>query len=155
MRDWRGCDLLCVHTYDVVSHRPSIHKRVAIYNRHCSCIALVDVSDVGHFVDRHVVINVRNLGHVHAGVSDVHILNITWARTVPRHVDFSRSERKPSHTYAESATSNEGNKSWRIDRPDRDWSRHPAPAASDKGPPTIVEGSKTPRFVFYPGPAPR
>src|SRR5580692_12916542 len=60
----------------------------------------------------------------------------------------------------ETASADEGYKSWRIDGPDinganhRRGSRNPAPRAPNECPAAIMEGCKAPWLIFHPSPTP-
>ena len=154
-----------IHSGDVCRHGPRIHEGVV---RHCChrvrhmLIGVGNPGDVGGVVvDDRGVVDIGHLGHANPRVRDVHVVHIARAGAIPRHKNFARCKREPSHagadanSKAETSSAHECDQSWRIDRPGIDRTRYPAPRSSYKCPPSIVEGSKTPRLVFNPSPAPR
>ena len=68
-------------------------------------VRIVHVRDVGGpIIDDGVVVNVRDGRGVDRGVADVHLVHVATADLVRRHVNFSRTQREPSHIAAETDT---------------------------------------------------
>jgi hypothetical protein len=73
------------------------------------------------------VINVRHLGYIDAGVGDVHIVYVLATSSIGRNEHFSRSQREPGYTNAESASADECHQRWGVYRTRVNRTRHPAP----------------------------
>src|SRR5439155_8238570 len=123
--------------------------------------ALIHIGDVVDPVYRDIIVDVRYLGDVHSCISNIYVLHVTRAGSIPGHEHFSWSQREPSNSAADSnpntqaTASDDRHQSGRINRHYFNRPRYPAPTALHKGPTAIVEGSEAPRFFFDPGPAPR
>ena len=164
--DHRGHDLGIgelpgVDALNVAIHRARVDKRVVVYDRDAVIHVPVDISDVSDVIRGVVVVDVCDLHHADACVRNVHALHIARTAVIPRDVNFAGAEREPSYgccansdSDAEAGSADEGNQGRGIDWRDCDRTWYPAPAVSGVRPATVVEGGKTPRLVFNPGPSP-
>src|ERR1017187_3392770 len=159
----RGGDLSRIHLHHIASDRPGIDESLVRYHCHAVVHVLIDVSDVvdvcGSVYD-HSVVNVRDLRDIHRCVGDVHVVHIGATDAVSGKVDFTGSEREPSHANADGeaearTAAHECDQCRSPDGPDYDRSWHPEPSAVHRRPAAIVERSESPRLIFDPGPAPR
>src|SRR5215471_1334593 len=146
--DRRGFNGALIDFHDVLCYRLRIHEGFAVDHGHAVGHALIHVGDVGDVVDRHVVVDIRDLNVGDVGVGDVNILHVTRTAAIPGNKNFSWRERKPSHadadSDAEAAASNKSDQGRRVHGSDGNRSRNPAPAAAHECPAAIVEGSKAP-----------
>ena len=151
-----------VDTHHVLRHRTRVHKRVMRHDRHAIVHTLIHIGNVVDRrapVDDHGVVDVRHLRDIHRRVGDVHVVHVPAAHAIPRHVDFSRSQREPSHADAgreveSRAAADETPPGRRPHRTHHDRSRNPEPSAVHERPASVVERSESPRLVFHPRPAP-
>jgi hypothetical protein len=119
-------------------------------------IGVMNLIDVGGVRD------VRNVGHV-PDVGDVDLANVGFTAVIPGKEWLARSEWKPRGQFAAAdsdanrkvRTTHEGNQGGRVNGCDNHWPGQPSPSNSNVHPATIVEWTEAPRFIFYPGPAPR
>ena len=135
----------------VHSDRCSAHglrgREGALRNRHHRTphtpVHVSHVRDVRGFVDDRGVVHVRDLDVIDRRIANVHPVYIFPADVVRRHINFPRSQRKPSHITAEansnSSTANKDHQRGRIYRPDCDRPGHPTPASANCHPPSVVE----------------
>src|SRR5947207_14467194 len=99
-------------------HRTRVNECIVIDDGHTVADALVHVCDIADMVTVVIVINVGDLGDVHASVGHVHVLHVARTGPVPGHKYFSWTQRKPSHTatnthsHAETSAANECHQSW-------------------------------------------
>src|SRR5207249_3104220 len=104
------------------------------------------------------VVDIRHFGDVHHSVGYVHPVDIHAAHAISGHKDFAWRQGKPAHarsTAKAPLVANEHHESRRVDWPHDNRPRNPAPSIFDVGPPAVVEGGKSPRFVVDPSPTPR
>src|SRR5579859_1446736 len=100
---WSRSNFPGIDPHYVLRHGTRIHKRLMRDHRHAIGDMLVHVRDV---VDRrvaihdHCVIDVRDSRDIHRGVGDVHVVHVRAADMVSRNINFSRSQREPSHADA-------------------------------------------------------
>src|SRR5229473_2291784 len=104
---------------------------------------------------------VQNVDVVDARVADIHVVDKRPAAMEPRIERFAKAQREPADSAAEAATkpkaesaADKADERWSIEWTRIDRSRAPAPSAANKCPAAVVEGSKAPRSVVNPGPAP-
>ena len=96
----RAGQLPFVHSHRVAPHRLRRRESLLAGRHYCSWHALVHVSNVVH---RGVVVHHRGLvivvDHraVDGSVGNVHVLYITFAHAVRRHIHFTRTQRKPTY----------------------------------------------------------
>jgi hypothetical protein len=101
VRDRSVLDLLLIHFDHARGNRTRVHE--SVMGNRCDRVShvLVRVRDSsyvgGVVVDNRRVVNIRDLRDAHAGVGDIHIVHIAWASSIPRHEDFTRSQREPGH----------------------------------------------------------
>ena len=135
MSHWGRRQLPFIYMGDVRRHWASIHESIA--RNHCYAVrhVLVNVGDVRHFINSHVIVDISDLRNVHASVSDVHIVHVLATAAIPGNEDFARTQWEPTHANTApdpnrescSATANERYKSRGIDRPHDYRARNPAP----------------------------
>ena len=157
----RGSDLPRVH-----GNRGSAHglraREGALRNRRYRALYIPvhvrHIRDVRGFVDDGGVVNIRDLDVIDGGIADVHPVHILPADMVRGHINFPRTQRKPSHIAAEADSNSAANKDHqrgRIDRPHCDRPGHPAPASADRHPASVVKRRVAPWRVIDPGISPR
>lgn len=143
----------------------AIYRR-AIYEIVVSCsgdgtdvvrVRIVVIID-GGVVDDCSVVDIR--------IGNVDVAEVIAAVSVPRAIWFAKAQREPSYTAvaeaaaaetypdAPTAATKKTDKGGPIDWLRVNWSRAPSPAAANIGPAAIVIGSKAPRLIVHPGPAP-
>ncbi len=105
-------------------------------------------------IDDRGVVNIGDGGGVDRGVADIHLVHIAAAHTVRWHVNFTRTQREPSHVAADAdanaASTDEDHQSGCIHRPHIHRSGYPAPPAADDHPASIVVGRIAPWGVIDP-----
>src|SRR5439155_21249699 len=134
---------------------------------------LVHVPDVGDvFVDDNIVVVIVDDDVVHGRVGDVDVCDVSAADAIRRHIDFARRKRKPgdadstaasdSNANAEVRSADPGDESRSVNRTHVGYAhngagraRYPAPNAANGNPTAVMEGSKAPRLIVDPRPAPR
>src|SRR5208283_4866013 len=94
---------------------------------------------------------------IHVGVAnkrvvDIHIAPVGAASVIPRTERFTESQREPAKTEAAAEEADEGRT---IEGPRIDRAGAPTPTPAKPVPAAIVVGSKAPRLVTNPRPAPR
>src|SRR5579859_1482808 len=162
VRYGRSRELARFDFHDVLRHRPRVHERI-VRNDRDSIAALVDVGDVVDgraLVHDYGVIDVRDTRDIHRRVGDVHVIHVRAADAVSGDIDLPGSEREPSHAHANRkvearSTTYERHECRRPNGPNDDRPRNPEPSAIHGRPASIVEGRKSPRLIFNPGPSPR
>src|SRR6266403_2000938 len=111
-------------------------------------------------IDNRGVVNVRDCGGIYCRIADVHPVHILPADVVRGHINFPRTQRKPSHiaaeanAYSNTSAANEDHQRWSVYRLHLDGSGHPTPASSDRHPASIVERCVAPGRVIDPGISP-
>ena len=146
--------LLRIDLHQVARDRFSVTKCVRRNGGHrYRLIAVMNVVDVG---------DIRDVGNVDvAHVGHVDLPQIDIAVVIPGIERFAWTERKPrchsanAKANRESWSADKGNESRSVDWCYRDGTRQPSPARTNLHPSAIVEGSKSPRRIIQPGPAPR
>src|SRR5215469_12656667 len=114
-------------------------------------------------VGKVVVVNVPNVNVGDPRIGNVHAIEVTKARAIPRDEWLSESKRTPTKASAKTEPEVNSparptepcNQCTRIIRTHPDWSWRPAPVSARPYPTSIMERSIAPRFVFNPGPPPR
>ena len=91
-----------IHSLNVAVHWTRVNERVVIHDGNSASGPLVYIGDVIYVIDRHVVVNIRDLNVCNAGVAYIDSLNISRTGAIPGNVNFSRAEREPSHACAHS-----------------------------------------------------
>src|SRR5262249_50736784 len=110
-------------------------------------VGAIDVVDDGGIANKRVV--------------DVHVTNVGAAAAIPRMKGFAPTEREPADTATETKAeapvraTNEADKGRSIHWIGGVRPRPPPPAPANERPAAIVIGSKAPRLVADPRPAPR
>ena len=140
-----------VHSDRCSAHRLRARER-ALRNRHHRTphipVRVSHIRDVRGLVDDCGVVHVRDLDVIDRRIANVHPVHILAADVVRRHINFPRTQRKPSHITAEansnSSTANKDHQCGGIYRPDRDRPRHPTPTSANCHPASIVERSVAP-----------
>lgn len=99
---WSLGKLASVRTSQIAVDRARVHECVVRDDRDSIIHVLVHVRDVGDMIDGVVVVDVRDLRDVHSRIRDVDAVHISAADAVRRNVDFTRAERKPANTFADS-----------------------------------------------------
>src|SRR5579872_735515 len=100
---WSRGNFPGIHPHYVLRHGTRIHKRFMRDDRHAIRDVLVHVRNVvdGRVaIDDYRVVYVRDPRDIHRGVGDVHVVHVRAAHMVSRDVDFSGSQREPSHANA-------------------------------------------------------
>src|SRR5260370_42302743 len=103
---------------------------------------------------------VKYVDVVDARVADVGVVDKRTAGMEPRIERFTEAKRDPADCATETeseaeAAADKADECWSVEWACKDGSWAPAPGAAHKCPAAIVEGSKAPRSVVNPGPAPR
>ena len=146
--------LLWADVHQIARNRLAVAKCILRNRRRGHrLITVVDVVDVGY---------VRNVSDVDvAHIGHVDLPQIYRAVVIPGIERLARTERKPRcHTsnpnaYGEPTSADKGHEGRTVNRCDPDWSWQPAPPRPNLYPAAVVEGSKSPRRVVNPRPAPR
>ena len=149
-----------IHLDGGALHRSRVDECLRRNSRHRIDVGRIDVADVG---GRRIVVDIRNVVHVHNGIVHVDAREVFAARRVRRPIDVPRTKREPANTTADAErqrsapviAADESNERRRIHRthPARTW--HPAPLALHERPASIVEWRKAPCRLVDPGPTPR
>src|SRR4029077_9226945 len=137
-------------------------KRIVRNHSHAIVHVLVHIRDVIELcapVDNYRVVDIRYSRDAHRRIGDVYVVHVGAAHAVSGEIDFSGSQREPSHANTggkpETRTAaHECNQGRRPDGPNHDRSWNPDPAIAYKCPTSVVEGSESPGLIFNPGPAP-
>src|SRR5580700_1940902 len=139
-------NLSCVHGNRCSPHGFGAHKGALRNRRHGTPyipVRVSDIRDVRGLVDDRGVVHVRDLDVIDRRIANVHPVHILPADVVRRHINFPRTEWKPSHITAEansnSPTANKDHQRGRIYRPDCDRPGHPTPASANCHPASVVE----------------
>ena len=110
-------------------------------------------------IDNRGVVDVRDRGGIDRRIADVDPIHILPADVVRGHINFPRTQRKPSHITAEananansssSSTANKHHQRGRIYGLHRDGSGHPTPASADRDPASVMEWRVAPGRVIDP-----
>jgi hypothetical protein len=124
-------------------------------------VRVVDVSNVGVggvvVIDDRCVIDVGYGCGVDRGIADVDPVHILSAHVVTRYIDFTRTQREPSHIDSHPDASTSTNKNYQgrsVNRCDVNRSGYPAPTAADADPTAVMKWRVAPRRVVYPSPSP-
>ena len=149
-----------IHLDGGALHRSRVDERLRRNGRDRVDVGRVDVADVG---GRRIVVDIRNVVHVHNGIGHVDLREVFAARRVRRPIDVAWTQREPANTTADAErqrsapviAADESDERRRIHRtyPARTW--HPAPLALHERPASVVEWRKAPRRIVDPGPTPR
>ena len=129
---------------------PTIHK--------CAARCGGDGAEVVRVREIHVTnIRVQNIDVSYERIVDVDVGNEPMAAREPGEEWLTPAQREPAYGKAESKTpaaTEESDERRSVDRGTQKRSRAPTPGPANERPPSIVVGSKTPRSVIDPGPAP-
>jgi len=102
VRNRSGCDFFGLNAHDILRDRPCIYERLMGDYRYGIVHVLVHISDaidiVVVVVHHNRVVDIRDLGDVHHGIGDVHVVHVAAAHAIAGDEHFSRSQWKPSHT---------------------------------------------------------
>jgi hypothetical protein len=90
--NFRRLNLLRIHANGGSADGTRVHERVMRNRGHRLDVVLVHVGD---FINRHVIVYVRNIHDVHRRIRDIHLLHVALARAVGRNVNFARTKREP------------------------------------------------------------
>src|SRR5205823_8352650 len=89
-------------------------------------------------------------------VVDINVVEEARAAVEPGEERLAPAQREPTHAKAKSpAAAEEADERRSIARGTKERSWAPTPGAADERPAAVMEGSKTPRLIVYPGPTPR
>ena len=139
-------DLARVHGNRCSPHGLGARKGALRNRRHRTPyipVRVSDIRDVRGLVDDCGVVHVRDLDVIDRRIANVHPVHILPADVVRRHINFPRTQRKPSHITAEansnSSTTNKDHERGRIYRPHCDRPGHPTPASANCHPASVVE----------------
>src|SRR6202521_3407092 len=161
MLHFRRLDLLRIDANGGRTHGTRVHESVMRNRGYRRDVVLVHIVNL---VYSYIIIYIGYIDDIHRGIRYVHVLHVALARAVGRNVHFARTEREPCDAspsatdrqgHAESRSADKDNPRRSIHGPHNYGTRNPAPASADFGPTPIVKWSKTPGFVFHPGPTPR
>ena len=111
---------------------------------------------VGGVVDDGRVVDVGHLGDVHRRTADVDPGHVCLAHVIRRHINFPRTQWKPSHIAAEATrtAADEDHQRGRIHCLHCHRTGHPAPASANTHPASVVERRVAPRRIIDPRPSP-
>jgi hypothetical protein len=100
-------DLLGVHGNGSAGDRLGTGKSALRNCRHCTLNAAVYVSHIGDvrgLIDDGGVVDICDRGVIDGRIADVDTVHILPADVIGRHINFARTERKPSDISTEAAT---------------------------------------------------
>ena len=148
----------CIHRNSISRNRLRAGECALRYsgNRtlHVS-IRIVNVCNRRGLVNNRRVVDVRDGRRVDVCVSYVDPVYVCLADPIRGHINFSRTEGKPTNVTRCQAAAHERHKCWCIHRTifSRTW--NPAPLSVDRGPTSVMERRVAPRIIVNPSPSPR
>ena len=129
---------------------------------HICVVHLITVVHVHVTVGKVIVVDVGDIRNIDVRVGDIDAVKVSAAYPIPRDEWFTKTKRAPSQASAETesdptspAAAKPGDQRGGVVGTNVKRAGSPSPKSTGINPAAIVEGSKSPRLVINPSPAPR